>query len=861
MPNGLTGDFDVVLEVSDTTVARLAGAMHQNGFADENRPSLPHVAWFRMEASPALGPEHGSVSAQIAAPRVVLIDGATDRVAVEIGIRARFRADPGSPRFADVFRGTLRATYRIVDVDSSCAGYRDRADDYLWLRVTRDSVSFDGVAYRESSSFALTPIDDQPDLTQRIGRRLAALLAGPYAPRPHRIGKRFKRMQSLSTGPGPGASGAVIPLGVGTEIPAGNLASVTQLFLAGHDFAVAVGADYILERVRGPLDQLVDTQRDLHISGDAGFGGGLEIDYHVRIDTADAQWIGGAGFGIPMGLARITVTGHGWATRLYRSGVYNIGSVDIEALDTSFTAEQFVTVHFYPVGEYLALALAGDPAVIVEYHGPFAGEVKASARKHISAQSQSTIGPVLAAAQAAVNEFAAPEKKAALLEMLATVDAAPGARFDSAAFDRDGIVLRGTVRLANRYPARASFATAPTRDGFDAIESWIPGGRVDSFEWTWHWFTNPVQPPPGPPGAAVRHDSFLLRRPHRSHSKYGLALGVESPLPGLDGMGRVCLRITGVQVDPVTGVWVPVQSTVVCTQFGYQFRLPIEVGPYLRLCDPLRAIDGRPAPQVGLLRVASDSAAASNTVIVHLGEDWHDDTADTLVTALRQCRCENVELLVLVLLDDGVLRRAEPDLAARLTRFTEELPAPAVIAEDADGRWAGVLGGGDTDGPGWWVLAGNGVPLWAHRGAVTADELARSLEERLRPSGFAAPTTIDADARIGARFDLELAVDGCPPIPTARPDTAGSQVAFVAAEHLADFVDGLRDQPGDAPPLVAVVVDGADEVPAAWRDVDIPAFADPDGSLTRRAGVRITPSVVTIDSLGRICDLTVGGQS
>ena len=736
MPNGLTGDFDVVLEVSDTTVARLAAAMHQNGFADPNRPSLPHVVWARLEASPALGPEHGSVAAQIGAPRVVLLDGATDRVAVEIGIRARFRADPGSPRFADVFRGMLRATYRIVDVDASCAGYRDAADDYLWLRVMHNSVSFDGVAYTESSALVLTPIDDQPDLPQRIGRRLAALLAGPFAPRPHRIGRRFKRIRSLSTGT---RSGVAIPLGVGTDVPAGNLASVSSLFLSGHDFAVAVGADYLLDRVRPPLDQVAGTQRDLHISGDAGFGGGLEIDYHVRVDTADAQWIGGAGFGIPMGLARITVTGHGWATRLYRSGVYNIGSVDITELDTSFTAEQYVTVHFYPVGEYLALALAGDPAVTVEYHGPFAGEVKAGARKHISQHSQSTIGPVLAAAQAAVNEFAAPEKKAALLEMLATVDAAPGARFDSAEFDRDGIVLRGTVRLANRHPARASFAMAPTRDGFDAIESWIPGGRVDSLEWTWHWFTNPVQPPPGPSGATVRHDSFLLRRPHRSRSKYGLALGVESPLPGLDGMGRVCLRITGVQVDPVTGTWVPVQSTLVCTQFGYQFRLPVEVGPYLRLCDPLRAIDGRPAPEVGLLRVASESASVSNTMIVHLGEEWHDETADTLVTALRQCRCENAELLVLVLLRDGALRRAEPDLAARLTRFTEQLPAPAVIAEDADGRWAAVLGVGDADTPGLWVLDGErcialGAPGVGERRRVGPFARGEAAPERFRRS-------------------------------------------------------------------------------------------------------------------------------
>ncbi|HEX2706225.1 MAG TPA: hypothetical protein VHM65_10730 [Candidatus Lustribacter sp.] len=47
MPNALTGDFDAVLELSGGTLNRLVATMHQNG-ADSGKPSLPHVAYFRL---------------------------------------------------------------------------------------------------------------------------------------------------------------------------------------------------------------------------------------------------------------------------------------------------------------------------------------------------------------------------------------------------------------------------------------------------------------------------------------------------------------------------------------------------------------------------------------------------------------------------------------------------------------------------------------------------------------------------------------------------------------------------------------------------------------------------------------------
>ncbi len=606
MPSGLTGDFDVVLQISNATLDRLAAAMHQNGFADPDMPSLPHTSYFRIGDTKSLEKERGSVAAQIGTPHIVLIDGATDRFWAETAFRAQYRADPGSVALADVINGTIRAMYRIHQIDPDCPGWKDIADDYIWLRVVQSSVSFDGAAYSQSDELVLAAIVNQAEINQRITKHLAALLAGPFTPKPHRVGRRFKRVRTLSTGPARGSSAVVVPLGLGDEIPEGNLASVTRLLVGQHDFALAVSRDFIMRRATSQLSSMPGVQRDIHVHGDAGLGGGLELDYHIGLDSPTATWLGAGPFGLPMGVIKIGISGTGWATKLYRSGVYDVGGrVDLKDLRMSFTADQLLAVKFHAIGGSFSVEALGDPLVAVSYNGPYASDVRPAAEKTISAEFRSRVASSLAAAQTELNTLAAPEKKAAFIGMLRSTDATADAQFTHAEFLPDGLVISGSISLRHRHAPHVSFTKTPGGDGFDAIESWIPGGRIDAFEWTWQWFTNPIEPPRGKPGAETNHDSFLLRRHRRSRSRFGLAQGTQMPLPGLDGQGRVCLTIKGTHVDHVTGAWVPVVSVMECAQFGFQFRMPIEMGPYVRVCDPLKATARRVAQELGTLHVGT----------------------------------------------------------------------------------------------------------------------------------------------------------------------------------------------------------------------------------------------------------------
>jgi hypothetical protein len=570
------------------------------------------------------------------------------------------------------------------------------------------------------------------------------------------------------------------------------------------------------------------------------------------------------------GLIRIALSGSGWATRLYRSGVYNIGSVSLDDLRMSFAADQFLVLSFEQAAERLSVTSLGAPSVSVNYGGPFAGEVKALARNEIATQIQANVAGAVSQAQSQLNGLTAPARKSALIDQLRRIDEAAGARFDEAVFRQDGVILRGTISLTPRYAPHVSFEKTAAGDGFDAIESWIPGGRVDTFEWTWRWFTNPVEAPPGPPGSSSEEHSFLLRRPQGPRSKFGLMLSLDNPLPGLDGSGRVCLAVRGVHVDHVTGAPVPIESAMECAQFGYEFKMPYEVGPYVRICDPLRAIAERPAPEIGILRVGVSEApeAASNTLVLYLDRTWSEEAASTLRAGLESCRRENAGLLVLVLFRDGVLNAGDPELQARLQELSTSLAAPMLVNEDVRGGWSKVLalptGRGELA---WRLITPAGVVSWVHHGRADAELLASVLDERLVASRQASLVRVRPDFSIGGRVPIDLVVRPCPPVPLSRPGTAGSKLVFVQKGHSSSLtqLERLgREYPrrGEDKPFDAIVVDGADaeEAEALRRELnlDFPAFPDPDGTLTRRAGVPFAPTIITLDEDGRVTGCEMG---
>lgn len=869
MANALTGDFDAVLQVSAGTLRRLVANMHQNASGNPANPSIPHVAYLRLDDE--VTGHRGSIAAQIGAPHLHLIDGATDRIHLEVGIRARYRADPDSLPLADIIHGTVRAEYRLHDIDPQCVGWHRAGGDYFWFRVVKDSVTFEGTVLNESLSLVFSHLLNEPVIKTHLTKHLASILARQFEPAPQRVDKRFQRIRSIRRGDGPADAAIAIPYGLTTETPPGDLASIGDLFLRGHDFGLAVSADFIMSKVRPLVTPLVGWQADLHHEIDAGAGGGLSIDYHARVDTAGADWLGAASvpfMPVSGGLIHVRLTGVGWASRLYRSGVFMLESISASDLRINFTIDQLIRLTFDSATEFLQVSASGPPMVNVT-GGPKAGYVIAVAKSEIQKRARSRLAGPLAEAQSQLSAIGASQSRGDLVKALKGLDTGADAHFVDAIFRPDGVVLCGPVPLTHRHRPQVSFEQTPARDGFDAIESWIPGGRIDRFEWTWRWFTSPIETSPGPPGTATEEDTFMLRRPQQPRSKFGLSIALEKPLPGLDGNGKVCLALSGVHVDPFSGALVPVRSVIDCQQFGFELKLPYEVGPLVRLWDPMRK-PGRRTPEIGIMRLGVPEArATSNTLVLYLDERWDDEAIETLTRGLEACRSQGTGLLVVLLFREGAFAGGDPDVQARVRELRARLPAPMLATEDVRGGWSSTLAlPAQGRSPAWRLLNPSGVVSWAHDGRADAELLAATLDRRLVASAPPALATIHTEIRLGERLPIELARPECPPLPLGRTGVADAQVVFVykgsdsARQVLEDLRRTYDRRDDDERPLVAVVVEGADgrEVDALRDELqlNVPFFPDPRGVLTRRAGVRLSPTTLTVDGSGIVTGFEMG---
>src|SRR6266508_1642663 len=265
MANPLTGDFEAFLQVSGATVNRLVASMHQNAFTNTKLPSLPHVIWIRIGDDRAIEGVRGAVQAQIGVPRIELIHGVTDRFILEVGVRAKYKPDPGTTPLPAFIHGTVRAEYRIQDIDPHCLGWSSAsAAKYLWIRVVKDSVRFTGTAEDDRDPMLEVIAIDGADgaaaqaaAEAKITKQIASLLATRFAAAPHPVSTRFRRRSMRSLNAPIGGSAVALPLGLSGE-PSGQINSINNLLLEGSDFAIGVTKSHIMAQADAALAAITE---------------------------------------------------------------------------------------------------------------------------------------------------------------------------------------------------------------------------------------------------------------------------------------------------------------------------------------------------------------------------------------------------------------------------------------------------------------------------------------------------------------------------------------------------------------------------------------------------------------------------
>jgi hypothetical protein len=872
MANPLTGEFEAVLQISGSTINRLLATLHENAHTNPKLPSFPHSAQMRLGDDHALEGVRGLAHVQIAVPRVTLIHGVTDRFQLEVGVRAWFQPDPGTGPMPAFIHGTVFAQYQVQDIDPTCRGWSKTAADFLWIRVIRDSVRFEGTARDDAGIVGVLLGDAAAEAAAaaaaaanvaRVTRQTARLLARRFQATPHPVSKRFRRgsMRSLNSSDG---SAVALPVGLSGE-PAGNIHSIDNVLLRGQDLAVAVNIGYIMGLTGAMLAAVKNFSLNVSVHISTGrFSPFPDFDtvYQVGVHPPSVVWEPHGNFGL------FKVKVDGWA---------NTRSV---AANASFEIKQSIMLDFDAGTGHLRLTTPWPAHVVVTSSGLGSGFVADA----VSSQVTKSIGPMIqsacTSAQPALD--AMTTRTLELSQQLQTLDAQAAVSIDQGEFLQNGIILRGSISLTPHDGIVIKTAKTAYEDAHTALQSWIPGGRIDRFEWTWSWFGS------GETGRANLTDRFLLRRPRGFAGRWGLSDNAML-LPGLDGFGSVCLKITGVQVDATTGDFVTVTSSKQCKRFGFVMSTAFADRKRLYLHDMPELSKDVPFPQLAELALVAlprtrDAAGSANTLVLLVGENLDDHIIQTLARGVTACRRFDAGLSLLVLFREGLLQKGGSALVAELEDLRQKLQIATVVNEDVQGGWSRALGlCRGSQALGWALISPSGDRAWTHEGHLESAALAGALDMHLKRSaevrsvdiqmGIELGTVISPRDIFGSYADAidDLNEPRCPPSPLGRLGLSETRVTFVHAAsaashaHLRRLTAQLesRETDDERPlPVVVAVFDGASEskvraLQAQWG-LDIVAVADPQGRVSDRFGVGVWPTTVKLDKAGVVFDIQTG---
>jgi hypothetical protein len=847
MSNPLTGDFDAVLQVSGATLNRLLASMHQNGFANDKLPSMPHIVQVRIGDDRAVDGVRGFAQVQVGCPRVELIHGATDRFIIVVDVRARYTPDSGSVPLPEFIHGTVRAEYRVRDIDPSCLGWQGIADKYVWVRVVRDSVQFVGTAQGQLSETTL--ITEQPvtatsdaENIAKITRQIAWQLATRFAAKPHRItSTRFKRGSLRSLNAPIGGSAVATPLSLNDQEPVGDVASINNLILEGSDLGIAVSTSAIMAMVEKVIAPLRTYAKSFPAAG---------THYHATVSSVTTQWLSQTSDA----KIKLKVTGSAVTPAVYAPNV-------------TFDVDQDLLLFFD--GASLRV-VPGARSVKARASGPLAGVATNIAAAVLSHEVGTQVTTACTSAQ---NDLDALTGKTSILsDQLATFDDRAAVDLEHGVFLADGMILRGRIRLSSRKSPVIKFEKTVLQDGYTAFESWIPGGRIDTFEWSWAW--NGARPG----GRSTWDDRFLLYRSGGAPGRFGFVTGLRTPLPGLDGWGSVCLKVSAMVTDPITGALVSVTVVQKCMRFGYQFGDTFRQGPRPLVWDELRFPQApelsRDVPFPQLAALGDDgSTPAANTLLAYVDRSWDRETADALTRGIERCGRYDAGLAVVVLFREGTLRQQGAQLVSEVEEIEERVGVGIFVNEDVQQSWSRVFSLDPERGQSWRLVSPNGTIAWRHDGRLDADTLTKTLDTHLHRSSKASPGASFYGPEIGSRISLDHLAGGsfeppdapCPPAPPlvwhAGPGTVvtfvhtGSPASASALRQV--FAEYGGDDEG---PVLVMVIEGADarQAEAIKNDLGLEgmtAVPDPAGAITRRFGVRMWPTTITIDESGTVVDV------
>ena len=287
-------------------------------------------------------------------------------------------------------------------------------------------------------------------------------------------------------------------------LPEAALDGITTIFLeSSDDFAIAIDKEYVWSK----LDPALEPLRKFSPTVPTRFCGTYSVSIFPEVKV---EWRPGD----------ILLTINGQAKGGHLGSTYD------------FTVRQALALTLDPSTQTVAIEFKGEPSIV-----GLPGPAKAEARARIFKEGDKALVSVQKTITAALSDVS-------LNGVLKPFDGAARSRYTSVDFQPTGVILRGKIDLKARPPVHVEFS--PTPGGYTALETWIPGGTVHQYLWSW---TMPVRPEKA---TKVFPEVEFYSKVVRDRFMFAEHLPTEA--------SPVCLRVQGTQVSSTEDGTTPVDA-------------------------------------------------------------------------------------------------------------------------------------------------------------------------------------------------------------------------------------------------------------------------------------------------------------
>lgn len=884
MANNLTGDYEAVLQINARLINGILATMHQNAIDPGVTPTFPHnarvrvggasqfnpkvtkfVTWVGTEVSAlqtagtavtdyreiiqtkappgvakviaglfqdvAYGLRDGSVGGwadvQISTPTINFAEGATTDVTLSVSIRARYQGDPGSTPLPEWIHGRIQVTYRIQVLPGNTvlrvqASPNDR--EILFFPAPGLSISAGDLdrittevrkALRTDFAVADLPLSNFPF----FGFRALGSGDGQALALPFRVT------------PGPPPSG-----------PVGNAGSQ---FLGTNEFAIALSKEAVKAQFEPTLKALREYRATVPVAN---------IGYRVAVTGVDL--------------------------------IFNSGSVDLQINATATAPWPWPDFNNIVITQRLTLTLDGttqqvsllaadsDLTITGIWSSVLGYDIIGRVKNRIIAERNKA----LPAAQQAV-AAGCYNARQGLEDGLKSFAKYATARYVTLEVTPDGIVLRGRIQTSNRLDPVVRLDELKGSGDFTAFRSWMPGGEITEYVWSWLERTSPV-PWFCKVKTEVHPHEFIFAQPTISFttvpgasSGSGIGGRVRQTFK-ITPINRICFGFNGRRITPDGHIEENVYAGESCKSTAFEPILTLPPYSIEAIIPDLN----RPRPpedailndlvgaHVNAFGQPRQPGAITANALIHFTGQRIEAPLQVMSQALAQGRNRDCPLLAILVLPMGSFEERASVIEAKLGPPGDDFGAHLIVTEDYGEGWTRAFDVRET--PASHLINARGEFVWRQQGPLNAGELTRVFDEHLLQAP--APGTVLMQLNVQP---------GQPALEALFEDDQGNRHVFNRLRGRrvvlvfwkswsAPCIRELRrlqqlHERGNAPVILAV--NGGEEcsvVSEVRREhgLTFPLIHDPGQAIGIRYGVQCWPTTVAINERGFVDRIHFGAS-